>query len=154
MMAKKEDGSIDHLFKQKWNLGKTTTIRIPMTLKNDLRDIARIADYLASIEIDIKTIVNDIKSRFRLRYGKINLQEIICFLRELADSLESIKDVKDSKNTIKYSTNKYNIAAECCREYLRLKGIDLDVAQTARKKTIKRELAEVVLWLENNGKKS
>lgn len=42
--ARKEDGSLEHLFKGKWNKGKTRTIRVPEAIADEVMAVARAID--------------------------------------------------------------------------------------------------------------
>jgi len=63
---KNSEGNYNHLFSSKWNLGKTTTIRIPEILKDRLLELARYLDRYKKEEVKNINLVSKLKSNNQL----------------------------------------------------------------------------------------
>ena len=50
-LRKNREGNYDHLFSGKWNLGKTTTIRIPEILKEQILSLVKYLDRYTKEEV-------------------------------------------------------------------------------------------------------
>lgn len=145
---RKEDGSTEHLYKQKWNLGKTTVLRIPIVLKDELRKVAKYFDDPKNQKIKNKPIVEYISEHKNLEKKISILESQIKKLNQEIKFRDKLKKENTNKFNQQKSKNKYQIARKCFAEYLVENKLEILSDRKPRKGTIKRQLLEIKLWLE------
>lgn len=141
ILPKGEDGSIDHLYKSKWRLGKTTAIRIPIILKDFLLSLARQLDK-SGLQLDSSEFVH----RFT-NYQK--LQSDLEFCRQKNLKLEKKNQKLNKQIQLQDKQNKYQIAVECFEEFVENQNLNIEELSKSRKGTKKHQLWMIRNWLES-----
>ncbi len=93
-LRKNSEGNYAHLFSGKWNLGKTTTIRIPEILKEQILALVKYLDRYRKEEIkkiDLVSKLNEDKEFSKNRKYQMSLECLEEFFLEKGLSLEELK---------------------------------------------------------------
>ena len=93
-LRKNSEGNYDHLFSGKWNLGKTTTIRIPEILKEPILSLVKYLDRYRKEEvqkIDLLSKLNGDKELDKNRKYQMSVECLEEFFLEKGLSLEELK---------------------------------------------------------------
>ena len=152
IMPSKSDGSTNHLFTNKWKLGKTTNIRIPIALKDELLEVARYYDKFSEYKLDNKKIIdyvtegNELKNEIKLLETKI---------RNLESKLNIKSKFSKSKDVVLSSNEKremYKAASQCFDEYLDANNIEILEDKKPRKGSLKRQLFDIKNWFIDKSK--
>jgi len=91
---KNSEGNYNHLFSSKWNLGKTTTIRIPEILKEQILQLARYLDINQKLEIRNINLVSIFNSNKQLDLNekyKISAECLEEFFSEKGFDLDELR---------------------------------------------------------------
>ena len=151
---RKKDGSTDHLYKQKWNLGKTTVLRIPEILKDELRQVAKYFDKPENQKTKNKRIVEYISEDKNLKKKITILESKIKALNQEIEFRDKVKLEDTNKYSNQRSQNKYQITLECLTEYFNENNLILSDNEKPRKGSIKRQLFDIKVWLKNKAKEN
>lgn len=141
ILPRGKDGSIEHLYKGKWRLGKTTTLRIPVVLKDFLLSLARKLDK-SGLQLDSSEFID----RFT-KYKKLESNLEVC----KQENLKLQEKIQKSNEQIQFQNkqNKYQIAVECFEEFVEKQGLDFDDLSKSRKGTKKHQLWMIREWFKN-----
>ena len=93
-LRKNSEGNYDHLFSGKWNLGKTTTIRIPEILKDKILSLAKYLDRHTKEEIkkiDLLSQLNSDQELDKNRKYQISVECLEEYFLEKGFSLEELQ---------------------------------------------------------------
>ena len=93
-LRKNSEGNYDHLFSGKWNLGKTTTIRIPEILKEQILSLVKYLDRSRKEEvqkIDLLSKLNGNKELDKNRKYQMSVECLEEFFLEKGLNLEELK---------------------------------------------------------------
>ena len=85
-LRENSDGNYDHLFRGKWNLGKTTTIRIPEVIKNQILELAKYLDRYKKEEIKNINLVSIFDSSNQIDKNQKYKKDIECLEEFFRDS--------------------------------------------------------------------
>lgn len=100
-LRKNRKGNYDHLFNGKWSLGKTTTIRIPIILKDKFLSLAKYLDKKPKEEIKNINLVNEISSNNQLDETQKYKIAIECFEEFLDSQNFSLVQLRQSRSGTK-----------------------------------------------------
>lgn len=96
-LRKNSEGNYDHLFSGKWNLGKTTTIRIPEILKDKILELARYLDKNQKEEIEDINLVSIFDSNKQLNNNQKYKVCIECLEEFFAEKELNLEELKASR---------------------------------------------------------
>ena len=154
LMPKKSDGSINHLFKNKWNLGKTTNVRIPMVMKDELKEVAKYFDSLDEYQLNNRKIIdyineaNELKKQISLRDKEIQR------LNQELEFKNKIVNLKIHKGKVRKIESRYQTALQCFMEYLTGNNLEIPNDKLPKKGTLKRQLVDIMRWFQSESEKS
>ena len=139
-------GTTDHLFKNKWRLGKTTAIRIPEVLKDLLMSIAKHLDKSELALTDSDEILKRLTEYKKLQSNADFYRNEFLKLKE--KNLELSQQISNQSNQNSFE-NKYQIAVKCFEEFVEKQGLDFDDLSKSRKGTKKHQLWMIREWFES-----
>jgi len=94
---KNSEGNYNHLFSSKWNLGKTTTIRIPEILKDRLLELARYLDRYKKKEIQNINLISELNSNNQLDKNEKYKISIECLEEYFTEKGMNLKEFQSAR---------------------------------------------------------
>lgn len=145
-LRKDSKGTTNHLFRNKWRLGKTTAIRIPEILKDSLMSVARQLDkselLLTNSDEIVKRITDYEKVESNIEFYR---DEVLKLKKENQRLAQQITN----QNKQKKSTSRYQIAVECFEEFVENQNLNIEELSKSRKGTKKHQLWMIKNWFES-----
>ena len=96
-LRENSDGNYNHLFKRKWNLGKTTTIRIPEVIKKQILELAKYLDKNQKEEIESINLVDKFKKNNQEKKSKKYRIGMECLEEYFTEQGNSLAELQKSK---------------------------------------------------------
>lgn len=149
LRPRSKDGSLGHLMQPKWNLGKTTAIRIPLAIKEHLLELAKYLDNSKKVSDSAKEIIAKIDKYDQLVSELNNSQLEIKKLQQEVEKLSKQNQTQNNSSFGKRKTDKYQIAVECFEEYVEKQNLKMENLSKERKGTKKHQLWEIQTWLKS-----
>ena len=148
-LQKNNKSHLNHLFKNKWRLGKTTAIRIPEVLKDFLMSLAKQLDKSELMLIDNNEIIKQITNYKNLE-SNVNLyrSEVLKLKKENDELILQIQNQNKQNN----QKNNYQIAVECFEEFVKNQDLNFEDLSKARRGTKKHQLWQIKNWFESKQK--
>ena len=145
-LRKDSKGTTNHLFRNKWRLGKTTAIRIPEVLKDFLMSVAKQLDKSELLLTNSDEIVKRITD-----YEKVesNVEFYRNEVLKLKKENQRLSQQTFNQNKQKKSINKYQIAVECFEEFVENQNLNIEELSKSRKGTKKHQLWMIKNWFES-----
>lgn len=142
-----KQGTTNHLFTPKWELGKTTAIRIPEVLKDKLLALARYLDKKSKQEIEKINVVEELENNNALNQQAFKLHNHAVVLNNKIEMLTHINEELTKQLKAISKLNRYQIASECFKEFIESQQLNMEELSKSRKGTKKHQLAEINQWL-------
>lgn len=136
-------GTTNHLFRNKWRLGKTTAIRIPEVLKDFLMTVAKQLDESELLLTNSSEIIQRITNYKKVESNLEFYRNEVLKLKKENQKLSQQNLNEDKQNN---QDNKYQIAMECFEEFVENRELNFEELSKSRKGTKKYQLWEIRNW--------
>lgn len=94
---KNSEGNYDHLFSGKWSLGKTTTIRVPEILKDEILSLAKYLDRYTKEEVKNINLISIFDFNNQLNKNKKYEISVECLEEYFSEKGVSLSELQTSR---------------------------------------------------------